>query len=137
MNWLMALPTRSESPYALFGRIRLWPAVADAGVRADGQPAGELQRDQVQHQARMFVCLHSAALLLRLCFCCSLLEPRHRSVLQHDVISFLSFARRLTGWDDGIALHLSASMVAGLISTTATSPGGRLQGLVDFVAGFL
>lgn len=77
------------------------------------------------------------ALLLRLCFCCSLLEPRHRSVLQHDMISFLSFTRRLTGWDDGIALHLSASMVAGLISTTATSPGGRLQGLVEFVAGFL
>ncbi len=31
--------------------------------------------------------------------------------------------KQLTGWDDGFALHLSCSMVAGLISTTATSPG--------------
>lgn len=34
-----------------------------------------------------------------------------------------AMTKQLTGWDDGLALHISCSMVAGLVSTTATSPG--------------
>lgn len=37
--------------------------------------------------------------------------------------------KQLTGWDDGLALHISCSMVAGLVSTTATSPGACNQEL--------
>lgn len=31
--------------------------------------------------------------------------------------------QRVTGWGDGVPLHLAASMTAGLVSTTVTSPG--------------
>lgn len=34
-----------------------------------------------------------------------------------------SLTKQVTGWSDGFALHTSSSMVAGLVSTTATSPG--------------
>ena len=38
-----------------------------------------------------------------------------------------AMTKQLTGWDDGLALHISCSMVAGLVSTTATSPGACNQ----------
>ena len=31
--------------------------------------------------------------------------------------------QRVTGWGEGVPLHLAASMAAGLVSTTVTSPG--------------
>ena len=38
---------------------------------------------------------------------------------------------QLTGWGEGPALHFTSSMVAGLVSTTATSPGAGRQCAVE------
>mmetsp|Transcript_15707 Transcript_15707/g.47345 ORF Transcript_15707/g.47345 Transcript_15707/m.47345 type:complete len:296 (-) Transcript_15707:589-1476(-) len=42
--------------------------------------------------------------------------------------------RRLTGWGEGVHLHLAASMIAGLVSTTVTSPVDVVKTKM-FVAG--
>lgn len=39
----------------------------------------------------------------------------HRTQVKRVVV-------KATGWSDGVALHLTSSMIAGLVTTTITNP---------------
>ena len=67
---------------------------------------------------------------VRTCVCCWYGQTRAAILTASQLASYSevkAMTKQLTGWEDGLALHISCSMVAGLVSTTATSPGARDQ----------